>query len=83
MLYNITHRYPRAYVHRHKLHVLHAQFKQVGQSEVMMLVAQIDKLVQSTPLDKTPTIIVNQKKIYFKPPHLVANNFFSGDLLMD
>ena len=59
-----------------------------------MLVAQIDTLLQSTPMDKTSTIIINNpsraiklefklKKIYFQPPHLATDNNFSSDLLMD
>ena len=94
MLYDITRRYPRAYVHRHKLHARHAPFKQIGQSEVTMLVGQIDTLLQSTAMDQSSTIIINNpsganklefklKKIYSKPPHLVADNYFSSDMLMD
>ena len=70
MLYDITRRYRRAYVHRHKLHGRHAPFKQVGQSEVTMLVARIDTLIQSMRMDKTLMIIINNpsgaNKLEFK-----------------
>jgi hypothetical protein len=51
MLYDISRRYPRAYVHRHKLHVRHAPFTQVGQSEMVMLVEQVDKMTKKAEME--------------------------------
>ena len=51
MLFDINHRYPRAYVHRHKLHPRHPPFKAVGQSEVVMLVGMIDLLLKDQAAD--------------------------------
>ena len=51
MLYDISRRYPRAYVHRHKLHVRHAPFTQVGQSEIVMLVEQVDKMTKKAEME--------------------------------
>ena len=94
MLYDIHHRYPRAYVHRHKLHVRTAPFKHTGQSEVTMLVKLVDQMTVDGTSDDAPKISIpnpsssnnfeyTMKKVYTKPPHIVADNFFSSDALMD
>ena len=92
MIYDINGRYPRGYVHRHKCHTRTAPFKQVGQSEVIMMVEMLDKLIVGTAVQPTTTLmhpttgveeVYLQKKIYTKPPHIVADNFFTSDLLMD
>jgi len=94
MLYDIHRRYPRAYVHRHKLHVRTAPFKQTGQSEVTMLVKMVDEMTVTATNNVAPTISVpnpsssnkleyTMKQVYKKPPHIVADNFFSSDALMD
>jgi hypothetical protein len=46
MLYDISRRYPRAYVHRHKLHQREPPFKAVGQSEMVMLVGRVDLMIK-------------------------------------
>ncbi|KAL7425562.1 hypothetical protein ACHAXH_000395 [Discostella pseudostelligera] len=91
MLFDINHRYPRAYVHRHKLHPRHPPFKAVGQSEVVMLVGMIDLLLkdQAADADEPKIAIQNPtsatrleytlKQVYQKPPHITADNFFSSD----
>lgn len=93
MIYDINNRFPRAYVHRHKLHQRTAPFKAMGPSEVTMLVAQLDSLIIGpsaqgpTTTLKNPTTGVNtvyqQKVIYTKPPHITADNFFTSDAIMD
>ena len=93
MLFDINRRYPRAYVHRHKLHPRHAPFKAVGQSEVMMLVGMVELLTDSAAEDQRKITIPNPtgvhsltystKTIYSKPPHITADNFFSSEPLMD
>jgi hypothetical protein len=93
MIYDINNHYPRVYVYRHKLHKCYDPFKAIGQSEVTMLVAQLDTLVIGpsancpTTTLKYPSTGVNtvyqQKIIYTKPPHITADNFFTSDGIMD
>ena len=58
MLYDIHHRYPQAYVHRHKLHVRTAPFKHMGQSEVTMLVKMVDQITVDGTNENAPTISI-------------------------
>lgn len=94
MLFDINRRYPRAYVHRHKLHTRTPPFKAVGQSEIVMLVGMIDSLVEgNAQVDQQKITITNpcggnrlefaMKQVYSKPPHITADNFFSSDAMMD
>jgi len=94
MLFDINHRYPRAYVHRHKLHPRHPPFKAIGQSEVVMLVQMVDLLIKGNAEDDERRITIpnptgwnrrefTMKAVYSKPPHITADNFFSSDALMD
>ena len=95
MLFDINHRYPRAYVHRHKLHPRHPPFKAVGQSEVVMLVGMIDLLLkdQAADADEPKIAIQNPtsatrleytlKPVYTKAPHITADNFFSSEPMID
>jgi hypothetical protein len=93
MLYDIHRRYPRAYIHRHKLHKRPEGFNAQGPSEIYDLLRSIDALVvNGDPSDRGVVSIpkptgygITQyqlKKIYFKPPHIVADNHFSGDHVM-
>ena len=92
MLFDINRRYPRAYVHRHKLHTRTAPFKAVGQSEIVMLVGMIDSLVEGeAQINRQKITITNPsggcrlefalKPVYSKPPHITADNFFSSDAM--
>jgi hypothetical protein len=95
MLYDITRRYPRAYVHRHKLHQRSPPFTAVGQSEMVMLVKQLDLMIKSTEenAERLTVSIPNpsghnsyafkMKQVYSKAPHITADNFFSSEKLMD
>ena len=92
MIYDIHRRYPRGYVHRHKCHVRTAPFKSVGQSEVVMLVGQLDRLIKGngevpTTTLKSPTngidMVYTMKTIYDKPPHIIADNLFTSEGIMD
>jgi len=92
MIYDIHRRYPRGYVHRHKCHVRTAPFKSVGQSEVVMLVGQLDRLIKGngevpTTTLKSPTsgmdMVHTMKSIYDKPPHIIADNLFTSEGIMD
>ena len=93
MVYDIHRRYPCAYIHRHKHHKHLEGFNAQGPSEVYDLLRSIDALVvNGDPSDRgvvsipKPTGLgITQyqlKKIYFKPPHIVADNHFSGDEVM-
>ena len=99
MLFDINRRYPRAYVHRHKLHKRRPPFMGTGQSKVVMLVNTIDQLIIAGQDDDTmttnePTVTIPNptgagvysymmKPVYQKPPHFTADNFFSSEPLMD
>ena len=96
MLFDISRRYPRAYVHRHKLHTCTPPFTAVGQSEVVMLVTAIDSLLQTEGDNNdagrkvsipNPTgaskLEFTKKPIYLKRPHITADNFFSSELIME
>jgi len=58
MLFDINHQYPRAYVHRHKLHPRHPPFKAIGQSEVVMLVQMVDLLIKGNAEDNKRKITI-------------------------
>ncbi len=45
MFYDIHRRYPRAYIHRHKLQKRYEGFNSQGPSEVVDLVMSIDSLI--------------------------------------
>ena len=94
MFYDIHRRYPRAYIHRHKLQKRYEGFNAQGPSEVVDLVMSIDSLiVNGESTEREVTEIQNptgncfdkyrMKKIYETPPHIVADNHFSGDEVMD
>ena len=46
MLYNVTRRYPRTYIHRHKLHSRPVGFNAEGPAEMHNLLNQIDDLIE-------------------------------------
>ena len=92
MIYDINRRYPRGYVHRHKCHERVAPFKSVGQSEVVMLVDQLDRLITGNGMPPTTTLmhptngietVYQMKTIYTKPPHIVCDNLFVSDAILD
>ena len=97
MLYDIHRRYPRACIHRHKLQQRPEGFNAQGPSEVYHLSRTIDALVVNNDGDPTDRGVVvsiqkptgigvseyKMKKIYPKPPHIVADNHFSGDAVMN
>lgn len=95
LLYDINRRYPRAYIHRHKLQPRPQGFTAQGPAEVFALVQSIDKLLQSSEprTEREQMVLPNPsgqgervfslKPVYKKPPHLVADNHFSGDEVME
>jgi len=90
---DIHQRYPRAYIHRHKLQTPATcpdGFSYQGQAEVVDIVTQIDRLIDGTEPGYTEFILPNTtdlykyptKKISFSQPHVTADNDFSGDNVM-
>ena len=58
MLFDINRRYPRAYLHRHKLHPKTPPFTATGQSELFMIVNMVDKLIIGDQNATLPTTTV-------------------------
>ncbi len=94
IFYDIHQCYPRAYIHRHKLQKQPEGFNQQRPAEVVDLVTMLDSLLvngnstkRETNEIQNPTGIDFEKfkmrKIYPVPPHIVANNHFLGDKVMD
>ena len=97
MLYDVSRRYPRHYIHRHKLTDKKRPpgFNQEGPAEIVQMVSEIDKLIQgnrspdnddmysllSHPSGKT--VRYPKKAIFTMAPHIVADNYFSGEHVMD
>ena len=87
---DIHRRYPRAYIHRHRLqnpkNCLDG-FSYEESAKVVDIVKQIDGLVDGMDPAYTEMVIPNttdvwkypRKKIYQSPPHITADNHFSGD----
>jgi hypothetical protein len=67
---------PRAYVHRHNLHVKPAGFTVMGQVEVKMIMDKLAPMVEGEPC--LPGI----KKIFPCKPFMTFDNYFSGDPIM-
>jgi hypothetical protein len=97
MLYDVSRRYPRHYIHRHKLTDKRRPpgFNQEGPAEIVQMVDAIDNLIKGkldTDHDDMFTLlphpsgkIIWYKKtaIFTRPPHLIADNYFSGEHVMD
>jgi hypothetical protein len=94
MFYDIHQHYPCAYIHQHKLQKRYEGFNSQGPSEVVDLVMSINSLiVNGESTEREVTEIQNptgnsvdkyrMKKIYQTPPHIVADNHFSGEEVMD
>ncbi len=92
-LMDIHRRYPRAYIHRHKLQnpKTHLDgFSYQEPAKVVDIVKQVDGLIDGADPAYTEMAIPNtsdvwkypRKKIYQSPPHITADNHFSGDNIM-
>jgi hypothetical protein len=68
---------PRAYMHRHKLHVKPPGWTQQGPYEVKSLLETLNGLVQGEPAAD------GRRQIFKKKPHSTWDNFFSGDQICD
>ncbi|KAL7528119.1 hypothetical protein ACHAXR_005384 [Thalassiosira sp. AJA248-18] len=96
MIFDVTRRYPRAYIHRHKVHQRPVVgFNAEGPSEIYALLNDIDDLIQGRRTnDESSFTVPNEficgdastyakKKIYQSPPHITADNHFSGEHVLD
>ena len=93
MLYGINRRYPHAYLHRHKLTANNrpAGFNAEGPAEVVGMVALIERLLQRPGYNEVEvmkdganvTHEYKMKPIYTQRPHITADNYFSGDNVLD
>jgi hypothetical protein len=90
LLYDINHRYPRGYIHHHKLQPKPTGFNAQGPAEIFEMVKIIDaQTVDAPPSGREEVVVQNptgigtlqfqMKKVYPKPPHIVADNHFSGE----
>ena len=95
MIYDVSRRYPRAYVHRHKVHVRPVGFTAEGKFEIKNLIDQLDKLVVGRvaseelktsvppPSGYGEPTTYRKRCIYPRPPHITCDNHFSGDNVLD
>ena len=93
MLFDINNRYPRAYIHRHKLTANHRPkgFNSEGPAEMVQMVSQIDRLLVQDNYNEVEMMKdgpgtlheYKMKPIYTQKPHITADNYFSGDNVMD
>lgn len=97
VLIDINHRYPRAYMHRHGLQCPATRptgFRQQGPAEVHYLCEDVIQMLQGPSANSNEMTVtmcnqmtgkeysVPKKKIYKKLPHIVADNHFSGENVM-
>ena len=95
MLYDVSRHYPRAYVHRHKLHERPKEFNAEKKFEIKYLIDHIEKLVVgNAPNDELNVVVrppsghgestsYTRRRIYLRPPHITCDNHFSGDNVLD
>ena len=96
MLIDIHNRYPRAYIHRHSLQTPATRptgFRLQGPAEVHALCEDVLKLVKGVEVDSDKVVMHNlirgkeytvpRKKIYTACPHIIADNHFSGENVME
>ncbi len=94
LLYNFYRCYPRGYIHRHKLQAKPMGFNAQGPAEIYDMVKIIDaQTVHAPPSSREEVVVQNptgigtlqfqMKKVYPKPPHIVADNHFSGVEVMN
>lgn len=78
MLFDVTRKYPRAYIHRHKLQPRPPPFTQQGTSELYSLASGIKPLIMGAEQEEGD----NRRQIFSTEPHITADNHFSGDPVM-
>lgn len=91
IVFDCKRRFPRAYIHRHKLHERPKGFGAEGPAEMHHLLTQLNAMVETTPETSTTKLRNNLgvmkdypvKKIYTSHPHGTADNHFSGEPVLD
>ena len=94
MIFEVTHRYPQAYVHRHKLHKQSKSFNVKGVAEMYMLLSRIKCLIEGVKSEEELKFSIANSgglgsKVYIKRniypthPHCTADNHFSGEHVLD
>lgn len=93
MIFDVGYRFPRAYIHRHKLHTRPAGFGAEGPAEMHYLLSRIEEMIQSASIEQQHVVnfysasgtqkSLPVKKIYPSNPHGTADNHFSGDVVLD
>ncbi len=90
MLYDVSRRYPRAYVHRHKLRKKPKDFNAEGKFEIKYLIDHAEKLVFGNAPDEDLQVMVSppsgrgeptiymRRRIYTRPPHITCDRGDSG-----
>ena len=86
MIYDVSRRYPRAYVHWHKVHVRPVGFTAEGKFEIKNLIDQLNKLVVGRvaseelktsvppPSGYGEPTTCRKRCIYPRPPHITCDN---------
>ena len=94
MIFDVRRRYPREYHHRHKCHVRPEGFGYEGQAEMVFLLDKMDyhvkgvkteeerKFYKPSPYGLDDNSYIH-KEIYPRPPHVTADNYFSGCNVLD
>ena len=94
MIFDINYRFPRAYIHRHKVHVRPPGFTAEGPAEIHYLLRSLKPMIETcdVPQEECVTKLLSAggvvktypiKKIYKGFPPGTADNHFSGDNVLD
>ena len=97
MLYDVSRRYPRHYIHRHKLtnKCRPPGFNSEGPAEIVQMINEIEKLIPGrrdpdhadmgliVPHPSGKLIRYQRKAIFASTTHIIADNYFSGENVMD
>lgn len=93
MIWDVAYRFPRAYIHRHKLHQRPDGFGQEGPAEMHFLLSAIEQMITTVKPDeefftkyRTPQGTIKNypiNRIYPTHPHGTGDNHFSGDHVLN
>ena len=79
MVSDVNQMRPRAYLHRHKLHVKPTDWTASGPLEVRRIMEKVSRMV----MYGEDTEDGSTKKVFRAKPHTTWDNYFSSDLVMD
>ncbi len=93
LIYDINWHYPRGYIHHHKLQLKPMGFTAQGPSEIFDIVKTIDVQTVDAPQSSWEEVVIQNptevgtlkfrmKNVSPQPPHIVADNHFSGEEVM-